>query len=127
MKTERKRHRFFLIFLFFTGISTICFSQPPELYINEFQATTDSLVNNPYTGGYSDWIEIYNAGSADINMKGFFLTDDPQLPNKWQIFSEIVIASDGYALFWADDINDFINIVYPFDTFYFSNSNLGSI
>ena len=107
MKTESNRHGFFIFFLFFIGISSFCSSQPVELYINEFQASTDSLVKNPYTGGYSDWIEIYNPGSSDIDLQGFFLTDDPQLPNKWQVASDIVIASGGYALFWADDINEF--------------------
>ena len=107
MRTERNRNRFFVFLLFFIGISSFCFSQPAELYINEFQASTDSLVKNPYSGGYSDWIEIFNNGSSDVDLKGFYLTDDPQLPNKWQISSDIVIASGGYALFWADGNNEF--------------------
>ena len=107
MKTACNRHRTLYIFLFFFGISSICFSQPAELYINEFQASIDSLVKNPYSGGYSDWIEIYNAGSTDVDISGYFLTDDPLLPNKWQISFDIVLHAGEYTLFWADDLNEF--------------------
>ena len=107
MKTACNKHRVLFIFLFFFGTSSLSLSQPAELYINEFQASSDSLVKNPYSGAYGDWIEIYNAGSTDVDISGYFLTDNPLLPNKWQISFDIVLHAGEYTLFWADDLNEF--------------------
>ncbi len=107
MKTVCNRHRVLYIFLFFFGISSLSFSQPAELYINEFQASSDSLVRNPYSGYYADWIEIYNAGSTDVDISGYYLTDDPQVPDKWKISFDIILHAGEYTQFWADDIDEF--------------------
>jgi len=51
-----------------------CFgSLSAQLYINELSSQggiTD------FNGKSSDWIELYNAGDAAINLEGYWLTDD---------------------------------------------------
>jgi len=73
----------------------------PELYINEFLASNDSLVADEF-GEYDDWIEIYNADSKDINLGGFYLSDKFDVPNKWAFPDTTIMAGD-FLLLWADE------------------------
>ncbi len=43
-----------------------------------------------------DWIELYNAGAAPIDLGGWSLSDQPSNPGKWAIPAGTVIASGGY-------------------------------
>ena len=106
MKTVSKEYGIFLCII----IQLACFhilAQQPELLINEFQASNISTVRNPYSYDYTDWFELYNAGTAGIEIGGFYLTDDPQEPQKWQIPFDSVIQSGGYMIFWADDVDEY--------------------
>jgi hypothetical protein len=54
------------------------------LFINEFMADNDHVVQDEF-GEYDDWIEIYNAGAAPIDLGGMYLTDDLTDPTEWMI------------------------------------------
>lgn len=84
-------------------------SQNPQLYINEFQASNVSSVTNPLNGEYSDWIELYNAGTTNIEIGGYFLTDDPLEPQKWEVPFEKTLLPGEYIVFWADDIDEYVH------------------
>lgn len=77
----------------------------PELYINEFMADNESLITDEYDE-YDDWIEIYNASASAINIGGKFLSDDKNIPHKFQIPNtepEITTIAPGeFLLLWAD-------------------------
>jgi len=74
------------------------------LVINEFLASNSSTLEDPDEPGESaDWIELYNAGKAVVDLGGMYLTDDLAEPTKWQIPEGVSIGSGGYLLFWADD------------------------
>ena len=64
--------------------------QAQELYINEFLAFNSTINQDPDYGGYSDWIEVYNAG---VDLEGYYLTDDLENTTKWEIPPGTVIAS----------------------------------
>jgi hypothetical protein len=70
--------------------------------INELMASNNSIIQDPQ-GQYDDWIEIYNFGSASINIGGMYLTDELSIPTKWQIPFGTIIAGRNYLLIWADD------------------------
>lgn len=70
-------------------------------------ASNISTIKNPYSGDYSDWFEIYNADTTDIEIKDFYLTDDPNDSRKWQISFTKVMKPGEYMLFWADDIDEY--------------------
>ena len=56
------------------------------LYINEFMADNETTIPDPDgTGGFPDWIELYNAGPTAIDLGGMYLTDDPNVPRMWMI------------------------------------------
>ncbi len=70
--------KFFAAFLVVFGLSFIpaVYGQS-KLYINELMANSDNVVSDPQ-GDYDDLIEIYKPIDADIDLDGFFLTDDDE-------------------------------------------------
>ncbi len=62
--------------------------------ISEFLASNETgFVND--NGNASDWIEIYNAGDASINLAGYTLTDDAGETDKWT-FPSVNLAAGQY-------------------------------
>ena len=92
---------FFLLYL--THFLSIGNAQ--NLSINEFMASNSSTIFDPDFTDYADWIEIYNAESAPVNIKNYFITDDLTNKQKYRITTDLIIPSNGYALLWADDRN----------------------
>jgi len=74
----------------------------PLLFINEFMADNEETVTDEL-GNYSDWIEIYNGDDREVYLGDIYLTDNFDIPDKWQL-PGISLAPGGFALFWADGI-----------------------
>jgi len=75
---------------------------PEGLFINEFLANNDEAVAGP-DGTYPDWIELYNGGSAAVDVGGMYLTDDLANPDAWQLPEGTVIDAGGFLVVWADN------------------------
>jgi len=75
-----------------------------QLFINEFMASNARTLADDF-GEFDDWIELYNAGSSDIQLAGFYLTDNLNDPTKWA-FPEISIPANGFWIIWADGETD---------------------
>lgn len=71
--------------------------------LSEFLAQNDTVLADE-DGAFSDWIEIYNPGPSATNLNGFYLTDDPDNPTKWQ-FPAQSIAAGGYLVVFASGKN----------------------
>ncbi|MBP5770765.1 MAG: lamin tail domain-containing protein [Bacteroidaceae bacterium] len=77
----------------------------PPVCMNEVSAA-----NTIYTNDYfkrADWIELYNTTNEDIDLTGYFLSDDPTNPEKYQISTEspavsTILPANGYCLVWCD-------------------------
>lgn len=79
----------------------------PRVYINEVLAS--NLTTNPDMvdfGDFSDWIELYNDENIDVNIGGFYLSDDFAIPTKWQFPANTIIPAKSFYLVWADDYNN---------------------
>lgn len=76
-----------------------------QILINEFSASNASIVEDPEYSNYSDWIELYNAGSESVNLNGYFITDNLDSPAKFQILTNVSISAGGYLIIWADGNN----------------------
>ena len=74
-----------------------------QIKINEILASNSSINEDPEYGTKSDWIEIYNSGTATVNLNGYYLTDNFEIRNKWQITTNVMIPAKGFILFWCDD------------------------
>lgn len=50
-------------------------------------------------GDDSDWVELYNASDTAIDLGDYFLSDDPDLLDKWSLPNETLMAGDYLVLF----------------------------
>ena len=67
------------------GFTVVSGSLPisfPDLHITEIMASNSRTVKDGQ-GSYEDYIEIYNGTGAPRSLAGYYLTDDPLVPNKW--------------------------------------------
>jgi len=92
-----------IFILFISSINSVLPAQPLTLRINEFLALNQTILADE-DGEYSDWIEIYNPTSGTINLLGWSLTDDKNLPGQW-IFPDITIESNSYLILFASGKN----------------------
>jgi len=80
-----------------------------NLSINEFLAANESTISDE-SGDFEDWIEIYNSGSTDINLAGYYISDDPSELDLWQIPNTnaalTTVPAGGYLILWADKDTD---------------------
>ena len=72
-----------------------------SLYINEIQARNTTTLGDE-AAEFDDWIELYNGGEERINLSTFFLTDNENRPDKWQL-PDVIIEPKSYLLIWADE------------------------
>ena len=72
-----------------------------DVVINEFMASNDTTQVDQ-DGEYDDWIELYNNSNLDIDLSGYFLSDDSEDIMSWQIPAGTVISANGYLMIWAD-------------------------
>ena len=71
-----------------------------QVVVNEYSASNLTT----YTDNYSmeeDWIELYNTGDVDIDLGGYYLSDDIDEPAKWIIPQGTVIIGNGFRTFWC--------------------------
>ena len=76
-----------------------------QLYINEFLASNATGITDE-SGANEDWIEIYNAGAAAVDLAGYYISDDAAEPLLWQIPADnaslTTVPAGGYLILWAD-------------------------
>ena len=84
-----------------------------NISINELMAENGGKFPNA-AGEAMDWLELYNAGAADVNVSGWGFQDDPTKAwSKWKMLPEgAVVPAGGYLLVWGDnkDFNSFTGI-----------------
>lgn len=81
--------------------------------ISEFMAGNTRILDD--LGQFSDWIELQNAGGENVNVGGWFLTDDPARLTKWRIPAGATLPANGYQVIWASG-NDRTNPAAPLHT-----------
>ncbi len=79
------------------------------IFINEFLASNHNVYADD-NGEYDDWIEIYNSTARPVNLGGLYITDNLDIPCKFQIPTHsaetTTIPAGGFLLFWADGQTD---------------------
>jgi len=86
------------------------FSQ--NLVINEFCAKNENVLTDVDFNQFSDWIELYNLGHNNVDLSGWFLTDDQENHTRWQFPANSIIESTAYLIVWADDQNTVIEALH---------------
>ena len=92
-------------------------SHRAKVRINEVSAANDIYVSD--YGKKNDWLELYNTTNKDIDLAGYYLSDDPQNPRKTQLATQptmvnTVIAAHGYKVVWCDDRPSLTQLHVPF-------------
>lgn len=70
--------------------------------INEILASND-VGETDESGEHEDWIELYNTNDFEVDLSGFYLSDNNTVPDKWQIPAGTVLPADSYLIIWADE------------------------
>ncbi len=70
--------------------------------INEFMADNETSITDS-AGEYDDWIEIYNRSDEEIDLSGYFLSDNESQPLKWQFPEGTTLEANSYMIIWADE------------------------
>lgn len=76
-----------------------------QLFINEFMAANSSAVEDPDFSNSADWIELFNSSDSEIDLSGYYLTDNLSDTTKWMIPLGTLIPANGFLIFWADGAN----------------------
>ncbi len=79
----------------------------PDLVINEFLASSDQCCPDG-NGEMEDFIEIYNPGTAAVDIGGLWITDNLDDPSNWEQIpatdsTTTTVAAGGHIVIWADE------------------------
>ena len=88
------------LFVLFIGTTMSLNSQ---IVINEYSCSNVTGITDNF-GEREDWIELYNATGAAIDLTGYYLSDKASNLTKWQIPSG-TIAGNGYKMVFCSKRN----------------------
>ncbi|HEY3370300.1 MAG TPA: lamin tail domain-containing protein [Prolixibacteraceae bacterium] len=63
---------------------------------------------------FDDWIEIYNLADQDIDVSGYYLTDNKSKLTQWQFPEGTTLAKNGYLIVWVDGDSTQVGLHTPF-------------
>lgn len=92
--------RFFTLIL----ILSLASAAKSQIVINEYSCSNYNSYADAF-GNFSDWIELYNNGPVAIDLAGYYLSDEPSNPTRWQVPTgfNTVIAPGGRKMVFASD------------------------
>ena len=106
MKQEcQHRHIFLSRTVFLSCLLLLFVPLRGQIVINEFSASNANTIADPDFAEYADWVELYNKGLEDINLKDYYLTDNFNSMTRWQIPEDAIIKPGGFLLIWTDGRN----------------------
>ncbi|MBL7802281.1 MAG: CotH kinase family protein [Saprospiraceae bacterium] len=73
-----------------------------DIVINELLASNETTATDE-AGEFDDWIELYNNGTAAVDISGWIITDNPANLDKWDFPTGTVIQPGDYLILWADE------------------------
>lgn len=102
-----KKNLLLLLSLFIISVFTIS----SQVVINEYSAANyDDVVDN--YGEYEDWVELFNAGGASVDISGYYLSDREDEPTKYLIPAGATITAGGFLRFWCSSRNTYVGTNY---------------
>ncbi len=95
------------LFLIIIALSFSCKKEEDKdpviknIVINELLAVNSTIVSDQ-NGEFDDWFELFNLTEADIDISGYYLSDNDSKTSKWKIPPGTIIKGNGYLVIWAD-------------------------
>ncbi|MBQ3275888.1 MAG: lamin tail domain-containing protein [Oscillospiraceae bacterium] len=83
-------------------LSAVGYEDAP-VYITEVMAENKAFCTDE-DGDFSDWIELGNLGGESVDLTGWYLSDQEDLPNKWSVPS-LTLGPGDYVRIWASGKN----------------------
>lgn len=80
----------------------------PRIFINEVCSWNETIVKDS-DRDYNDYIELYNASSETVSLKGWYLSDDEQDLKKYRLGEEIWIEPKDYLVLFANGREDLLD------------------
>ena len=75
------------------------------LVINELMASNIGMAMSPATN-FDSWIEIYNPTNQDVDLGGWYLSDDPSTPTLWHMPKDMgKVPAKGFKVVWLGSNN----------------------
>ncbi len=72
-----------------------------DVVLNELMVLNDGTLADD-NGDHDPWVELYNPGPGLVELSGFYLTNTPDEPGKWQLPAQEI--DDGeFLLLWLDN------------------------
>jgi hypothetical protein len=100
----KQRHNLFL-FILLAFLFVYSNNLSAQVLINEYSCSNLASITDNY-GQYEDWFELYNAGTASIDLGGYYLSDDPDDSLKWQFPEGTLIQAGGFIKIWTTGRNE---------------------
>jgi hypothetical protein len=74
-----------------------------QIVINELMAENISTLTDSY-GNFSDWVEVYNGTRQDIDLSGYYVSDDSYDLTKHRLptSGSLIISPGDFLLLWAN-------------------------
>lgn len=76
-----------------------------QIMINEYSVSNLAGIADNY-GQYEDWVELFNSGSSSFDLAGYYLSDNPDNPLKWQFPEGSVITAQSFIKIWVSGRNE---------------------
>lgn len=96
-----------VIFIFLLYGSLTGYSQ----LFNEVCPSNTTVLEHE-TQGFADWIEFINTSGENLNLEGWFLTNDVDMPELWAFPSVEIASEEKYVLLASEGVDD--SDVFPF-------------
>lgn len=93
-----KKYLLAAIFIF-----TFINSGRTQVIINEYSAANVNGITTS-TGDHEDWVEVFNTSNTAVDLVDYFLSDDENVPDKWQ-FPSMLIPANGYQVVFCSGLN----------------------
>jgi len=79
-----------------------------QVVVNEFSASNLASYIDNYTKA-EDWIELYNTSDSEVNLEGWYLSDNDAKPTKWSFPTGVKISAHDYLVVFASGRDEFKN------------------
>ena len=78
----------------------------PLVCINEWMINNTKTLADPANGQYEPWFELYNSGSTNVNLAGFYLSGAVSNLAQFRIPAGYTIPAKGFLLVWTDGLTN---------------------
>lgn len=110
----KKSYLFCLLFAVVTSFARAQ-TTSTQVYINEIMPSNINGILDDRYDFPDSWVELYNATESEIDMQGWYLSDDKDDLTQWKIPVSCKIPAKGYKLLYLDTENTKLHANFRLD------------